>query len=223
MHAAGAPSCCAAFLRSSGWNVPAADTICASSPSSQSPRRSTASSITYAAPQLTLRYRQPRIVGSGLFGDARDGGGVEWDRPGDEWVWCGPAGLGWERSGTAGVGWRRGVGYPHPTGWTPPVPRAILGIGESKFLPGMMKMFRRMSPGQHELLGPLPGVSSVGPRVRSRHCSAVATSPPLNSSNRISSNSRLSFGTFVQANILLERPSEAEATLDEAIALVGKR
>ncbi len=34
---------------------------------------------------------------------ARDGGGVEWDRPGDEWVWCGPAGLGWEWSGTAGV------------------------------------------------------------------------------------------------------------------------
>ncbi len=26
-------------------------------------------------------------------------------------------------------------GYPHPTGWTPLVPKAILGIGESKFLP----------------------------------------------------------------------------------------
>ncbi len=24
--------------------------------------------------------------------------------------------------------------FPHPTGWTPPVPRAILGIGESKSL-----------------------------------------------------------------------------------------
>ena len=30
--------------------------------------------------------------------------------------------------------YRRLPGYPHPTGWTPPIPRAILRIGESKFL-----------------------------------------------------------------------------------------
>ena len=40
----------------------------------------------------------------------------------------------YESSRTRPASYRRLPGYPHPTGWTPPVPRAILGIGESKFL-----------------------------------------------------------------------------------------
>ena len=39
-----------------------------------------------------------------------------------------------ESSRTRHASYRGLPGYPHPTGWTPPVPRAILGIGESKFL-----------------------------------------------------------------------------------------
>ncbi len=38
------------------------------------------------------------------------------------------------RSRSRHSSYRGRPGYPHPAGWTPPVPRAILGIGESKFL-----------------------------------------------------------------------------------------
>ena len=58
--AAVGPSCYAAFLRSSPSRVPDAVERCASSPSSQSPRRWTASSISYAAPQLQGAVPVPR-------------------------------------------------------------------------------------------------------------------------------------------------------------------